>query len=243
MDKDRKGYRHIVLAGYGATIFVILAAIGIISFAFIKNEDIITHLHNQPFIMAFNAAIWFIIILVTSLMMILFITASIKMFKQVIEAVLANKGTVNMQDGDFLKLLSIFLMIIIYTVIPDMEPKQWFGFLDHSKGITPILKGTLLFMVGLLLYLAIYKILDSLVRPDSTLRYYITKISRLLITTAGDLAVNFLELLGNIPCLFQWIIRSIPKSIAWLGELFFDEEDEADKAADNVPSQEDPYGL
>lgn len=201
--KERRAGR---LAGGAAIAFGIAVFLGMLCYAFFKDESLIRdNTQDRLQLMLFSFG-WLLIMLTVVLCAAWIMLAFIKIFTDVVCSMFDSEKKMDFRDPSYLKMLSIlfFILAASYLLLPGGRLDRWTLWLINAQGLTfPLL--LLAFLLGCYACVhIIYKLLEAFVRKESGLKKYADKAAHMLMGMAGELILCLLRFLRFVPDFLGW---------------------------------------
>lgn len=196
----------------GITAAVILTAVCVLSFSlvlcrmFIKGENIAGEAAENRLWMLLSAFGWLLVMLTLLLGAAWIFLSFLKAFIAVVCTLADENGKPDIRNPYFLKIVSLFLFILLagFVWLPEERRESWFSAMQNIRGLAAPLTIFVILMAGYAGVHIIYKLLESFLDRESSLKKYLDKVGRLLADMIGQLLLCLIHFARFIPEFMQW---------------------------------------
>lgn len=196
----------------GFTAAVILTAACVLSFSlvlcrmFIKGENIVGAGAENRLWMMLSAFGWLLVMLTLILSAAWIFLSFLKAFVAVVCTLADENGKPDIRSPYFLKIVSLFLFILLvgFVWFPEERRASWFSALQNIRGLAAPLTIFVILMAGYAGVHIIYKLLESFLDKESSLKRYLDKIGKLLADMIGQLFLCLIHFVRFVPEFLQW---------------------------------------
>lgn len=215
---------HII--GIAAAVICIVVPAVLIFYALCKNQGFLLTLTNQrlPYL-TFNLLMGFVIVLAAIFVITILIFYFIQMCCSIIREMF-QQHRLDIENDSLLRCISVFITIFCFFFCRNSTMKDLFTLVNGNNEVISLLAVVMTFTILAFVTLMIYKVLQSFARPDGTLREYTNKIFCLVITTAGDMIINILEIVSKAPNLLNVLLCAAKRALDALWEILFNMEED-----------------